>query len=85
MICAIGYGKSGAERWNGGDGAAAAISRIVGRVLVPGGALYISVPAYQSLWSGHDIALMHQRHIGTHGNNAIRTAALYADTCGQHR
>ncbi|MES2461423.1 MAG: class I SAM-dependent methyltransferase [Armatimonadota bacterium] len=40
------------------DGAAA---REIGRVLAPGGALYLSVPAYQSLWSGHDIALMHQR------------------------
>lgn len=39
----------------------AAAAREIGRVLAPGGALYISVPAYQSLWSGHDIALMHQR------------------------
>ncbi len=39
----------------------AAAAREIGRVLAPGGALYISVPAYQSLWSGHDVALMHQR------------------------
>jgi SAM-dependent methyltransferase len=39
----------------------AAAAREIGRVLAPGGALYISVPAYQSLWSGHDVALMHRR------------------------
>lgn len=31
------------------------------RVLKPGGTLVVTVPAYRSLWSGHDIALMHQR------------------------
>lgn len=31
------------------------------RVLKPGGWLAVSVPAYQFLWSGHDIALMHKR------------------------
>lgn len=31
------------------------------RVLKPGGAAVITVPAYQSLWSGHDLALMHHR------------------------
>lgn len=31
------------------------------RVLKPGGAAIITVPAYQSLWSGHDLALMHHR------------------------
>jgi SAM-dependent methyltransferase len=39
----------------------AAAAREIGRVLAPGGALYISVPAYQSMWSGHDVALMHRR------------------------
>ncbi|NLH98720.1 MAG: class I SAM-dependent methyltransferase [Chthonomonadales bacterium] len=31
------------------------------RALQPGGQLFVTVPAYQSLWSGHDQALMHQR------------------------
>lgn len=31
------------------------------RVLRPGGALIASVPAFQSLWSPHDVALMHRR------------------------
>jgi SAM-dependent methyltransferase len=31
------------------------------RVLTPGGCLFATVPAYRSLWSGHDQALMHMR------------------------
>jgi ubiquinone/menaquinone biosynthesis C-methylase UbiE len=31
------------------------------RVLRPGGALVLSVPAFKSLWGPHDIALMHHR------------------------
>ena len=31
------------------------------RVLKPGGALVMSVPAFQSLWGPHDVALMHFR------------------------
>jgi SAM-dependent methyltransferase len=31
------------------------------RVLRPGGTLLLSVPAYQWLWSGHDVALHHHR------------------------
>ncbi len=31
------------------------------RVLRPGGVLFATVPAYRSLWSGHDQALMHVR------------------------
>lgn len=33
----------------------------IGRVLAPGGILLVTVPAYRSFWSGHDVALMHQR------------------------
>lgn len=31
------------------------------RVLRPGGALVLSVPAFRALWGPHDVALMHQR------------------------
>jgi SAM-dependent methyltransferase len=31
------------------------------RVLRPDGLLVLSVPAFQSLWSAHDVALMHER------------------------
>lgn len=33
----------------------------VARVLRPGGALVLSVPAYKALWGPHDVALHHQR------------------------
>lgn len=36
-------------------------AREIARVLAPGGMVFVTVPAYQSLWSGHDVALMHQR------------------------
>jgi len=41
------------------DDGAAAVE--LARVLKPGGMAVITVPAYRSLWSGHDVALMHQR------------------------
>jgi len=31
------------------------------RTLAPGGILVLSVPAFQSLWGPHDVALMHRR------------------------
>lgn len=39
----------------------AAAAREIGRVLAPGGYALVTVPAYRALWSGHDVALMHQR------------------------
>jgi SAM-dependent methyltransferase len=39
----------------------------VRRVLRPGGALVMSVPAYQKLWSAHDEALHHFRRYEFHG------------------
>ena len=36
-------------------------AREIARVLKPGGHLLVTVPAYRSLWSAHDVALMHQR------------------------
>lgn len=38
-----------------------AAAREMARVLAPGGFALITVPAYRSLWSRHDEALMHQR------------------------
>jgi SAM-dependent methyltransferase len=42
------------------------------RVLKPGGRFIATVPAYQSLWSAHDEALMHQRRY---------TASGFRDLC----
>ncbi|MBM3493051.1 MAG: class I SAM-dependent methyltransferase [Armatimonadetes bacterium] len=39
----------------------AAAAHEFARALRPGGCLFATVPAYQSLWSGHDLALMHMR------------------------
>lgn len=36
-------------------------AREIARILTPGGMLYVTVPAYRSLWSSHDVALMHVR------------------------
>ncbi len=38
-----------------------AAAREIARVLAPGGYALVTVPAYRSLWSRHDLALMHQR------------------------
>ena len=42
------------------DNDKAAMSEIM-RVLKPGGRVFVTVPAYQSLWSDHDVALHHYR------------------------
>lgn len=39
----------------------AGAAREIARILAPEGLVYITVPAYRSLWSSHDVALMHQR------------------------
>lgn len=52
-------------------GAAAEIAR----VLAPGGMLYVTVPAYRSLWSAHDVALMHQRRYVAHEVKTLLTGA----------
>ncbi len=38
-----------------------AAAREMARVLRPGGVAVVTVPAYRFLWSGHDVALHHQR------------------------
>jgi len=38
-----------------------AAAREMWRILAPHGILLVTVPAYQFLWSGHDVALGHQR------------------------
>ncbi len=52
----------------------------VARVLKPGGALVLSVPAYQHLWSAHDEALHHFRRYEKAGLRArLREAGLRVD------
>jgi SAM-dependent methyltransferase len=47
------------------------------RVLKPGGRVIATVPAYQSLWSGHDVALMHfRRYVGSQVRDRFQKARL---------
>jgi ubiquinone/menaquinone biosynthesis C-methylase UbiE len=50
----------------------------VHRVLRPGGALVMSVPAYQKLWSAHDEALHHFRRYEYHGLRRVLHQAGFA-------
>lgn len=45
--------------------------REIARVLRPGGALFVTVPAYPALWSSHDVALMHRRRYVRSGFAAL--------------
>lgn len=52
----------------------------VARILKPGGALVLSVPAYQHLWSAHDEALHHFRRYEKHALRArLREAGLQVE------
>jgi ubiquinone/menaquinone biosynthesis C-methylase UbiE len=49
----------------------------IARVLKPGGALLATVPAYQALWSEHDLALHHHRRYTAHAfRDVVRRAGL---------
>jgi SAM-dependent methyltransferase len=52
----------------------AAALREIERVLRPGGAFILSVPAYQKLWSAHDEALHHFRRYEFHGLQKVLSA-----------
>jgi SAM-dependent methyltransferase len=56
------------------DGAAASEFR---RVLRDGGRLITTVPAYQALWSSHDVALMHhRRYLARHLRSLLVSSRL---------
>jgi ubiquinone/menaquinone biosynthesis C-methylase UbiE len=47
------------------------------RVLKPGGRVVATVPAYKSLWSGHDVALMHfRRYVSREVKERFQAARL---------
>jgi SAM-dependent methyltransferase len=55
----------------------AAAAREIARTLVPGGLVYVTVPAYRALWSSHDVALMHQRrYVAREVRDLLRAAGL---------
>jgi SAM-dependent methyltransferase len=54
----------------------------IARVLKPGGTLVVTVPAYQSLWSRHDIALHHVRRYRTpEVRELLKGAGLLVEKC----
>ncbi len=58
----------------------AATLRAAREMLAPGGMLVVTVPAYDWLWSGHDVALEHRRRYGATGLRAVVTAAGFTIT-----
>ena len=57
--------------------------RAARRVARPGGAVMVSVPAYEWLWSGHDAALGHRRRYTAQRLRAALTAAgLHVERVG---
>jgi SAM-dependent methyltransferase len=54
----------------------------IARALKPGGVLVATVPAYQSLWSRHDVALHHQRRYRAEEFRALlEGAGLKVEKC----
>jgi SAM-dependent methyltransferase len=49
--------------------------RAVHEILAPGGMVVVAVPAYDWLWSGHDVALGHRRRYRAASLRAVVTAA----------
>jgi SAM-dependent methyltransferase len=61
----------------------AALLTEVRRVLRPGGAAVISVPAFQLLWSQHDVTFQHRRRYRRNDLQArAREAGLQVEWCG---
>ncbi|MFM7321751.1 MAG: class I SAM-dependent methyltransferase [Armatimonadota bacterium] len=55
----------------------AGAAREMARVLRPGGLAVVTVPAYRFLWSGHDVALFHQRrYVRTELRRVLEDAGL---------
>lgn len=57
-----------------------AAAREIARVLAPGGHALVTVPAYRSLWSRHDIALMHHRRYRASEVRRLLTRATLTPT-----
>jgi SAM-dependent methyltransferase len=54
----------------------------IARVLKPGGTLVVTVPAYRSLWSRHDVALHHvRRYRAPEMQKLLKEAGLAVEKC----